>query len=271
MPSPTADLDRLAQLLRHSASGAVVLTGAGISVASGVPSFRGRGGLWDRYDPEEYASIAALRRDPEKVWGFLRELRTTLEAAAPNPAHDALARLETTGIVTRVVTQNVDGLHQRAGSTRVVELHGSDRTISCLDCRRSYARADVAHLADEPVPRCPRCRGVLKPDVVLFGESLPRDAFRRAEHAVRHADVLLVVGTSAEVYPAAKLPELARRSGARVWEVNPAAELASTDGAIRGRAEEILPALAEALRPARVWRTIPRLLRGLGADRWLGD
>jgi NAD-dependent deacetylase len=266
-----SDLERLAQELRRSASGTVVFTGAGISVASGVPSFRGAGGLWDRYDPAEYASIAALRADPEKVWGFLRDLRGTLEAAVPNAAHEAIAGLEATGMVTAVVTQNVDGLHQRAGSSHVIELHGSDRTVSCLDCRRRYPRGEVEHLAEDPVPRCPGCAGVLKPDVVLFGEELPQGPFRRAEHAIRHGDVLLVVGTSAEVFPAARLPGLARRSGARVWEVNPVAELPDTDGAIRGAAEEVLPALARALRPSRTWRTLPRLLRGLRADRWFRD
>lgn len=269
--SASADLDRLAQAVRHSTSGTVVFTGAGVSVASGVPSFRGRGGLWSRYDPDEYASIRALRADPEKVWGFLRELRGTLDAAAPNAAHHAIAQLEATGVVTHVVTQNVDGLHQRAGSSSVIELHGSDRTVSCLDCGRRFPREDVEHLADDPIPRCPSCDGVLKPDVVLFGEELPQGPFRRAEHAIRHCGVLLVVGTSAEVYPAARLPDLARRHGASVWEVNPVVELADADGSVRGPAEEVLPALAAALRPTRMWRTLPRLLRGLRADRWFRD
>lgn len=265
------DLARLAQQLRQSASGTVVFTGAGVSIASGVPSFRGQGGLWTRYDPAEYASIAALRRDPERVWGFLRELRRTLDEAAPNPAHEAIARLEASGIVTHVITQNIDGLHQRAGNTRVIELHGSDRTISCLDGGHTFERADVEHLADRPVPSCPRCAGVLKPDVVLFGEQLPQEPFRRAEHALRHCGVLLVVGTSAEVYPAARLPAMARRNGAQVWDINPVAELDDVDGSIRGAAEDVLPALAAAVRPARSWRTVPRMLRGLRADRWFQD
>lgn len=271
MTVPDPDLVRLARELRGSARGAVVFTGAGVSIASGVPSFRGQGGLWTRYDPAEYASIAALRADPEKVWGFLRELRTTLDAAVPNAAHRAVAALEASGVVTAVVTQNVDGLHQRAGNERVIELHGSDRTLTCLDGGHTFERADVEHLADDPVPRCPRCGCVLKPDVVLFGEQLPQAPFRRAEHALRHCDVLLVVGTSAEVYPAARLPGSARRGGASVWEINPVAELDDVDGTIRGGAEDVLPALVEALRPARSWRTIPRLLRGLRAERWFRD
>ncbi|MBW3621432.1 MAG: NAD-dependent deacylase [Actinobacteria bacterium] len=272
MPTdPAPDVLRLADALRRSARGAVVFTGAGISVASGVPSFRGTGGIWTRYDPAEYASIDALHRDPEKVWGFLRELRRTLDAAVPNRAHEAIAHLETTGVVTNVITQNIDGLHQRAGNDRVIELHGSNRSISCLGCARTFARAEVEHLADDPVPSCPSCGGVLKPDVVLFGEQLPQAPFRRAEHALRHCDVLLVVGTSVEVFPAARLPELARRHGASVWEINPVAELPDVDGAIRGDAEVVLPALADALRPARSWRTLPRMLRGLGAERWFAD
>lgn len=269
--SDDPDLDRLAQQLRRSASGTVVFTGAGVSIASGVPSFRGQGGLWTRFDPTEYASIAALRRDPEKVWGFLRELRRTLDEASPNPAHRAIALLETTGLVTSVITQNIDGLHQRAGNDRVIELHGSDRTLSCLDGGHTFARPDVEHLADEPVPSCPRCGSVLKPDVVLFGEQLPQEPFRRAEYALRHCDVLLVVGTSAEVYPAARLPGMARRNGATVWEINPVAELDDVDGTIRGPAEEVLPALAAALRGERSWRILPRMLRGLRADRWFRD
>jgi NAD-dependent deacetylase len=267
----TDDLDRLAHELRHSPSGAVVLTGAGISVASGVPSFRGQGGLWTRYDPQQYASLGALQRDPERVWGFLKELRRILDAATPNAAHTSLAALERTGVVTHVVTQNVDGLHQRAGSHRVIELHGSDRTLSCLACGATYPREEVAHLAADPVPRCPRCGGVLKPDVVLFGEDLPEAAFRRAEHAMRHCGVLLVVGTSAEVFPAARLPDVARGNGARIWEVNPVPEIADVDGRIAGRAEQVLPQLVRRLHPRRSWRQLARLARGLDARSWFTD
>jgi NAD-dependent deacetylase len=266
-----SDLDALSHAIRHSPHGCVVLSGAGVSVASGVPSFRGRGGLWTRFDPDEYASIRALRDDPERVWAFLRELRTTLDQAAPGPAHHAIAELERAGLVSAVITQNVDGLHQRAGSRRVIELHGSDRTLRCLDGGHQYARADVEHLADAPVPRCPACGSVLKPDVVLFGEHLPEGPYREAEHLMRQCDVLLVVGTSAEVYPAARLPGLARAHDAAVWEINPVAALADTAGAIRGTAEEVLPQLVRRLRPTRTWRHLPRLLRGLRADRWFAD
>ncbi len=269
--TPSHDLDALAHDIRHSAGGTVVMTGAGISIASGIPSFRGRGGLWTRYDPAEYASIQALRADPERVWRFLRELRATLDAAVPNPAHTAIAALERAGMVTHVITQNVDGLHQRAGSTRVIELHGSHRTVSCLDCGRGFPRHDLEHVADDPVPSCPVCHGLLKPDVVLFGEQLPESAVRRAEHAMRHCGVLVVAGTSVEVYPAARLPQVARSNGARIWEVNPVAELDEVDGSIRGRAEEVLPALVDRLRPRSSWRNVAAVLRGLRADRWFTD
>lgn len=264
-------LDELADELRHSGNGAVVLTGAGVSVASGVPSFRGGDGLWARYDPAVYASIDGLRADPARVWCFFRELRSILDAAQPNPAHIALAGLERQGAVAQVVTQNIDGLHQRAGSRRVVELHGSDRCLHCLECGRRHPRSGVEEPTEATVPRCPDCRGVLKPDVVLFGEDLPVAAFRHAEHAMRHADLLLVVGTSAEVYPAARLPGLARSNGARIWEINPTVELSHADGRVRGRAEDVLPELARRLRPAGAWRQARQLLGGLGARGWFAD
>lgn len=234
-------LDALAHDLRHSASGAVALTGAGVSVASDVPSFRGDSGLWTRYDPAEYATLAAFRADPDRVWGFLRELDELLASVAPNAAHRALAALEDGGFLSHVVTQNVDELHQSAGSKQVVELHGSGRSLSCIDCSAPFPRDAVPERA---VPRCAVCDGPVKPDVVLFGEQLPRRAFVRAQHAVERADLLLVVGTSAEVEPAAELPRLARRTGARIWEINPEPVL-DADGTIAGNAEEILPAVAQ--------------------------
>ncbi len=237
----------LAHHVRHSATGAVVLTGSGISVASGVPSFRGRGGLWDRYDPLEFATIDALRDHPDRVWRFLRELDEILAAARPNPAHVAIAALEQLGLISQVITQNVDSLHQAAGSTRVIELHGSSRTLTCLVCGARYAREELLDTPDEP-PRCLACQGVVKPDVTFFGEPLPAGAFQRADHAVRSCDLLVVVGTSAEVDPAARLPTLARHHGARIWEINPEPAI-DADGTIAARAEDVLPRLVEHLRP----------------------
>lgn len=251
-------MDALARALRDSATGAVVLTGAGISIASGVPAFRSDGGLWERYDPAEYATIDALRRDPEKVWGFLRELHTVVGAARPNPAHLAIADLERSGHVQLVVTQNVDALHQAAGSERVIELHGSADTLSCLDCGAQEDRAHVERRTHTPVPRCRDCGGVLKPDVILFGEDLPVGAYRRAQHAARNTDLMLVVGTSAEVEPAASLPAAARRHGATVWEINPEPCLDVASRTIAATAEQVLPLLVDDLlgrgRLRRAWR-----------------
>jgi NAD-dependent deacetylase len=244
----TTDIDRLAQLLRHATAGVAVLTGAGVSVASGVPSFRGTGGIWERHDPMEVATLTALRRDPARVWRFFDELEDVLTTASPNAAHHALASLEDGGFVQTVITQNIDGLHQAAGSIAVIELHGSPVTLTCTSCRRTSGRTPPPARDDAGVPRCAACDGVLKPDITLFGESLPGTALRRAEHAVRRSGVLLVVGTSAEVEPAARLPRLARTLGATVVEVNPEPVLAGADS-IAAPAEVVLPELARRLQP----------------------
>ena len=241
-------LEELARAIAGGRQGVVVLTGAGISVPSGIPAFRGRDGLWSRFDPEEFAHIEAFRRDPEKVWHMLDELGRVLRAARPNPAHRALARLEELGLVRTIITQNIDGLHQAAGSRDVVELHGSFRRVVCLDCGSRYAAETVERLAALPGGgghRC-WCGGWLKPDIVFFGEPLPEPAFLRAWAEVQNAAVLLVVGTSAEVEPAASLPRIARQAGVALAEVNPHPVLAA-DFTIAAPAEEALPALLEAV------------------------
>ncbi len=226
---------------------AVVLSGAGISVSSDIPAFRGSDGLWTRYDPMEYATIDAFRADPEKVWTMLWELDAILEAAAPNAAHDAIAELQRLGAVSAVVTQNIDGLHQDAGSDDVVELHGSRHVLVCLGCARTTRRRDVAEEAERgAVPRCGVCDGVLKPAAVFFGEALPADAVRRAQELVRDADEVLVVGTAGEVEPAASLPYLAEHHGARLWEINPDPSLPTARWIVRG-AEDVLPELVDRL------------------------
>jgi NAD-dependent deacetylase len=232
--------------------GAAALTGAGISVESGIPDFRSARGIWERYDPFEYATIEAFLADPRKVWGFLVELGELLGAARPNPAHTALARLEREGRLSGIATQNVDGLHQAAGSRRVLELHGSPTRLRCARCGlpsdEPHARVRAALKAGMP-PVCHACGGPVKPDVVLFGETLPHEEMREAEGLVRAAPVLLVVGTSATVWPVAGLPEEARRAGAHIVEVNLAPTELTGDVAhatLLGRAGEVLPALAEA-------------------------
>ena len=199
-------VERLAELIRERQP-CVVLTGAGVSTESGIPDFRSPTGIWARYDPMEYASIDAFRRDPVKVWDFYARRLDMLVEAQPNAAHDALAELEQVGWVTAIITQNIDTLHERAGSRAVVEVHGSIRTSSCLQCFTRVPLADVVRLLDgAPAPGCPTCGSVLKPDVVMFGELLPRAATDRATQLAREAALMLVVGSSLEVWPVAGLP-----------------------------------------------------------------
>ncbi len=211
------ELAQVAHLLVE-ADLAVALTGAGLSIDSGIPAFRGSQGLWERFDPMEYASIEAFRADPVKVWGMLRELDALVLAARPNPAHLALARLEELGRLAAVVTQNIDGLHQQAGSREVIEFHGSGRHLRCLDCGRRLERETV-DLEARP-PRCP-CGGLIKPDVIFFGEAIPERALMRAFALASACRVMLVAGTSAMVAPASHLPVMAKRAGAAIVEINP--------------------------------------------------
>jgi NAD-dependent deacetylase len=185
----------------------VVLTGAGVSTESGIPDFRSATGIWAEIDPFEVASIQAFRRDPARVWSFYRERIDMLRDAQPNPAHVALAELEQRGLVQAVVTQNIDTLHTRAGSRDVVEVHGSIRIAECSSCLWTESADGVlALLRESPVPLCSKCGAVLKPGVTLFGELLPVAAIERATQLARGARLLLVVGSSLEVWPVAGLP-----------------------------------------------------------------
>ena len=200
----------LAALIRERQP-CVVLTGAGISTESGIPDFRSPTGIWAEIDPLEVASIQAFRRDPERVWRFYRERLHVLLDAQPNAAHEALAELERRGLVQGVVTQNIDMLHTRAGSRDVVEVHGSIRFAQCLGCLWTEpADAVLAQLESRPTPSCPQCGEILKPGVVLFGELLPAAAMERATQLARGARLVLVVGSSLEVWPVAGLPLEAR-------------------------------------------------------------
>jgi NAD-dependent deacetylase len=199
-------VDALAALVRERQP-CVVLTGAGISTESGIPDFRSPEGIWAEVDPFEVASIQAFRGDPERVWGFYRERIHALLEAEPNAGHRALAELERRGLVQAVVTQNIDTLHVRAGSRDVVEVHGSIRLATCLACGSSQALDEVlAQLQQRPAPLCPACGAILKPGVVLFGELLPAEAMRRATELAQGASLMLVVGSSLEVWPVAGLP-----------------------------------------------------------------
>jgi NAD-dependent deacetylase len=211
----------LAELIREHQP-CVALTGAGVSTESGIPDFRSPTGIWASFDPREYATLGAFRRDPEKVWRFYAPRFAMLTDAEPNRAHFALADLERRGLLRSVVTQNIDLLHGRAGSRDVVEVHGSIRTSSCLGCGARYPLADVVPLIESGngAPRCPACGTVLKPDVVFFDELLPVDAIERAFALAAEARLLLVIGSSLEVYPVAGLPEETLAAGGRVAVVN---------------------------------------------------
>jgi len=213
------DLVRQTADLLMQTRNAVALTGAGISIESGTPPFRGPGGLWERMDPMEVAHIDAFRRNPEKVWQLLLAgMQTLLTTARPNPGHMGLARLEQWGYLRSVITQNVDGLHQAAGSSDVIEFHGTFAWQRCMNCG-SRCKTHQVDLSRIP-PRCD-CGGIYRPDCVFFGEMIPPQHLARSHQLVSRCDVLLVVGTSATVQPAAMMPLLARESGARVVEINP--------------------------------------------------
>ncbi len=244
---------RAAELLSGAGSG-IALTGAGVSAESGIPTFRGAGGLWSQYDPVKVASIDNFLRDPSAYWKVSKERGPAVLAATPNPGHHALAALERAGHLVAVVTQNTDGLHQDAGSRRVIELHGSGRTVQCLDCGALERRAEVqARLGEEMPPRCKTCGGIfLKPTVVLFGEAMPIPAVQDAFALARAADVMLVVGSSLVVYPAAHIPLAAVKSGAALIVIN--AEPTPLDRfaevVINGPSGEVLPEIAALLSAA---------------------
>jgi NAD-dependent deacetylase len=211
-----------ADVLRTSGH-TIVLTGAGISTPSGIPDFRSaQSGLWSSADPMEIASLWSFHRAPARFYEWIRPVAQALFTAQPNPAHLALAQLEAAGRVQRIITQNIDDLHQKAGAINVVELHGHLRSASCLECRTHYPAHDLwlAFLQHEMIPHCPACDAILKPDVILFGEPPPYQSLRIAQEDSLHCDVMLVVGSSLEVEPAADLPFLARRRGAKIVVVN---------------------------------------------------
>jgi len=224
----------------------IALTGAGISVESGIPDFRSAGGLWSKYDPEEYAHISAFQADPEKVWQMLKEMMELVLGAEPNPAHNALADLEQMGLLSSVITQNVDGLHQRAGSREVIEFHGSNQWLVCLEC--GYRQEATSFSFKEIPPRCPQCSCILKPDVVFFGEPIPWEAQTRAFEEAGTCELVLAIGTSAVVYPAAGIPTAAKQSGATVVEINTESTALTgfvSDYLIQGAAGMILPKIVE--------------------------
>ena len=237
--------DQLVTALRR-AQRVTVLTGAGVSAESGVPTFRdAQTGLWARYDPQELATPRAFRRNPKLVWEWYEWRRELIDAAEPNPAHYALADMERHVPTFTLITQNIDNLHAEAGSQNLVELHGNIRRNKCFEEDRVVTHWEPA--ADPP-PRCPACGSLLRPDVVWFGEALPRDALSAALAATRACDLFFSVGTSALVHPVAALPLEAAENGARTVEVNPDQTPVSVwmDHRLSGPAGELLPALVNA-------------------------
>jgi NAD-dependent deacetylase len=228
----------------------VVFTGAGMSTESSIPDFRGPGGLWTKYDPMKVASIDAFRSDPKAWWEWISSLGSNVLEATPNKGHLAIAELEKLGKVDCVITQNIDGLHQKAGNSYVLELHGSVATAKCMQCRASYPRDYVMDLIKngEIPPRCDVCSGILKLDVVLFGEPLPQLIFKEATERSNNCDAMLVAGSSLVVYPAAVLPKLAKEQGAKIIMVNlePTEFDGECDVVIRGKVGGILPKMVEA-------------------------
>ena len=247
-PGLEGSIARAREILR-GARYAVAFTGAGISTPSGIPDFRSQGtGVWERFDPMQTASLTAFRNTPKRYWDWKRPLMLGAWAAAPNPAHIALAQLESAGILKAVITQNIDGLHQRAGSKTVLEVHGTMDTMTCPSCQRQYPSLQFKSALEEPdgIPHCPADGTILKPDVVLFEEGLPAQVWKEAEAHTGLADVMLVVGSSLEVYPAAYLPAVATGHGARLIIANLTSTYLDEEAAV------LLPADVAAVLPAIV-------------------
>jgi NAD-dependent deacetylase len=234
-------IKKAAQAISHSTK-TIALTGAGISVESGIPDFRSPGGLWERFNPIEYGTIGAFQTNPEKVWQMLREVSCLLARARPNPAHTGLGRLQELRLLQAIITQNVDNLHQEGGATSVIEYHGNAKTLSCLWCKQRY---NSDELGTQIPPRC-SCGKILKPDVVFFGEPIPIRALQESYELASSCRALLIVGTSGEVTPANTIPETAKRAGATIIEVNVEPTILTeyvTDIFLQGKASEMIAEL----------------------------
>ncbi len=248
-PFSPAVLERLGNAQRVTA-----FTGAGISAESGVPTFRGTDGIWSKFRPEELANMNAFMRNPELVWEWYAHRKRVIAEVQPNAGHHALVRLEQLVPQFALITQNIDNLHRRAGSVTVYELHGNIERNYCMACGRTMSNEEV--LATPGVPHCSSCGGMVRPDVVWFGEMLPEDEWEKSVRAAESSDFFLSIGTSAVVYPAASLPLLARDQGACLVEVNPERTpmTDNVDEFLQGQAGTILPALVRALEGIRAGR-----------------
>lgn len=228
-----------------------VLTGAGISAESGVPTFRDKNGLWQKFRPEELASMNGFLRNPDLVWEWYQSRREVIYSVQPNPGHTALATMENLFPTFTLITQNIDRLHQRAGSKNVYELHGNIIENYCVRCKHPFDYTYTDNPEQKEVPRCPLCGGLIRPAVVWFGEMLPEDTLLAAQEAAIECDVFMSIGTSAEVYPAAQLPLSAREAGAYLVEINPTPTHLTplADTAILAPAGQVLPELLRAIPP----------------------
>lgn len=248
-------IEQAASLI-HNAKYAVALTGAGISTPSGIPDFRSaKGGLWQEYDPMQVASLSVFRVQPQKFYEWFRPLTKKIIEAEPNAAHHVLATLESLGVLKSITTQNIDGLHQKAGSKVVFEVHGTMKTLTCVLCYTQYPVNDFseAYIINGTIPQCPKCQGVLKPDAILFEEQLPRKTWLRVEDEIKKCDLLLVAGSSLEVFPVARLPYQAVHRGAKLIIINIQETYIDSraDVVLHEDVAEALPSIMELLRNVR--------------------
>lgn len=235
----------------HKASFVTVLTGAGMSAPSGIPTFRGKDGLWNKYNAHELANVQAFQKNPKLIWEWYRWRREIIRKASPNPGHFALVDLAKYFPDLQIITQNVDGLHQRAGTEKITELHGNIMRSKCIDCTYEAAAREAEYSTE--IPRCPDCGAMLRPAVVWFGESLPAAAIDNAQQFSAAAEIIFSIGTSSLVEPAASLPYLAKGNGAFVVEVNPAETPLSeiADERFTAGADKFLPALVMVMQKLR--------------------
>lgn len=248
-PQTQTNIEFAADLFRNSKH-PVALTGAGLSTPSGIPDFRSTGtGLWSKDEPLEVASLSTFRTNPESFFSWFRPLASQIFYAQPNPAHLALAELERSGHLSSVVTQNIDMLHQKAGSKTVIEMHGTMQTLTCSQCYHQVQAEPYLEpfVADGEIPRCPKCRQLLKPDVILFGEQLPQAAWFKAQKEARQCDLMLVIGSSLEVLPVAGLPMQTLDRGGHLIIINntPTYLNVRADVTILEDVSTILPAITE--------------------------
>ncbi|MFP4671447.1 MAG: SIR2 family NAD-dependent protein deacylase [Desulfohalobiaceae bacterium] len=229
----------------------LAFTGAGISVPSGIPDFRSPGGIWSKYDPMQVATAQALAKNPKGVWEFMLDTLQMLDSAEPNPAHQALATMEQMGWLKGIITQNIDNLHQRAGSQTVVEYHGNFQRFYCASCARDASLEEIRELSARQIPvACSSCQGLVRPDVVFFGEPIPQQAQAQSTKMIKCADLLIIAGTSGEVAPANMLPREVKSQGGSIIEIN----LGQThyqdisDVRLDAPVQDVLPQLAELVR-----------------------